>query len=169
MEPMYSFGSNGQDRGLQGIPSTPGSSWFSPWLSGTLSTYSHTPPTPMSASSGVISARATSTPTGPWTHHVQLPQEHIDPSGYSPRQSEQLSAPSQDSPVDGFPPLPTAPKAVVSSVATHDASEKRRKAERRFPCRFAGCNSTFTRKVNLTGEPCRIIVYIGYSKTDGDL
>lgn len=59
--------------------------------------------------------------------------------------------------IDGTSFLLKFPKAVVTNTASKRASEKRRKAERLFPCPFLGCGDSFTRKSNLKGEQSFII------------
>ena len=122
----------------RGFPVSPGAS-------------SYTTSTSTSASSSLNPAGPSSASATPWSYAGHMSGENLQ-GGHSPRPSAHLGTTTQDDPVDATP-LPTAIlKSVVASPAHRDASETRRKAERRFPCPSPGCDYASTRKENLKGE-----------------
>lgn len=156
---VASLSANGPTCGSPNLPTTLLSPFSNAWYGGTLSQVfpaspdasSYTTSTPACTSSSLIPEGPTNASATPWTHASRAPVENAQ-GGYSPGSSSRLSAAIQDRAFDDALLLTAVPNAVVSSPASRDASEKRRKAERRFPCLVQGCGYASTRKENLKGE-----------------
>ena len=148
--------SGSRDRGIGGLQhSAPGSARISPYPSprtSPLLTYDSLPfiPTPQSitVSSGMGRGRPVSMPAYGASSYG-IPPGGIGELGAGGNLSDTLG----DKPTQGINSTSAiVSKPNVTTTATAEASERRRKTDANFACPVPGCGSTFTRHFNLKGE-----------------
>jgi len=151
--------SGSRDRGIGGLQhSAPGSARISPYPSprtSPLLTYDSLPfiPTPQSipVSSGMGRGRPVSMPAYGASSYG-IPPGGIGELGPGGNLSDTLG----DKPTQGINSTSAiVSKPNVTTTATAEASERRRKTDANFACPVPGCGSTFTRHFNLKGALCR--------------
>lgn len=161
--------SGSRDRGIggMGLHSAPGSSRASPYPSPNASPLLGYDPLP-----SIPSIQSLPPPTGmgrgrPVSMPAYGPSSYGIPPGGIGELSQQLDAGGDDpsdmgstlngKPVHGIKSSVAASlvsKPTVTTTATAEASERRRKTDANFACPVPGCGSTFTRHFNLKGASC---------------
>jgi transcription factor CRZ1 len=144
--------SGSRDRGIggMGLHSAPGSSRASPYPSPSASPlldYEALPPIPAPQSLMGRGRPLSMPPYG--ASSFGIPPGGIGELGQQPDDQSQIGPPSSNKSIHATSANVSKPN--VTTTATAEASERRRKTDANFACPVPGCGSTFTRHFNLKG------------------
>jgi len=165
--------SGSRDRGIggMGLHSAPGSSRASPYPSPNASPLLGYDPLPSIPNMQTLPPPAGMGRGRPVSMPAYGASSYDIPPGGIGELSQRLNSGGNLSDMDMGPPLsgnsahgsnsgttlPAVSKPNVTTTATAEASEKRRKTDANFACPVPGCGSTFTRHFNLKGALCGLL------------